>query len=92
VADFVVDYAMLEQIEKTLTRLKSEFEQIDSVEDSANWGDAGIAAAMGSFASNWKDHREKLLGSIEAMGKSAYECRTQTIHFDTDMQRQVTKH
>jgi hypothetical protein len=90
-ADFVVNYEMLHGIQETMGRLKSEFENIDAVKNAANWGDGGISSAMGSFASNWKIHREKVLGSMEAMGKSAAECASQTSCFDTKMQQTLTK-
>lgn len=80
--DFVVDYALLQSIQSTMNRLKGEFEGIDAVQHSADWGDGGIAGAMGSFASNWHIHREKMLGSMEAMAKNAGECMEQTRNLD----------
>lgn len=90
-ADFAVDYAMLEQVENTLNSLKSEFDGIDAVPDAADWGDDRIASAMGDFAGNWNDHRQKLLASMDAMAKHARDTRTGTGHWDTQMAQQVTK-
>lgn len=89
--DLCVDYGLLQQVENTLNSLKREFSNIDAVKHSANWGDGGIESAMGSFASNWSDHRQKVVGSIDAMIKNAHECRTKTDDFDTGMAQHLTK-
>jgi hypothetical protein len=89
--DFCVDYALLEQVENTLNNLKREFSNIDALRHTADWGDGGIESAMGSFASNWSIHREKLMGSLDAMIKNAHECRTQTDQYDTSMAQHLTK-
>ena len=90
-ADLVVDYGLLEQTENTLNSLKREFGNIDALRDSANWGDGGIGSAMGDFAGNWSDHRQKLVGSMDAMIKNVHETRTQTDQFDTCMAHDLTK-
>jgi hypothetical protein len=74
-----------------MARLKREFEDIDALKNAVDWGDSGISGLMGDFASNWSVHREKLIGSLDAMGTSASECRSQTSCFDTKMQQQLTK-
>jgi hypothetical protein len=90
VADFVVDYALLTQIENSLNRLTGEFEGIGSVPTATNWGDGGIAGAMGSFASNWQVHREKMIGSMEAMSANTQQCITQTSRYDDKMRQNLT--
>jgi hypothetical protein len=89
--DFSVDYALLDQVESTLSSLKSEFSNIDALPRSARWGDGGIESAMGSFASNWSDHRQQLISSLDAMIKNAHECRTQTGQYDTCLAQDLTK-
>lgn len=90
-ADFVVDYALLEQVENTLNSLKSEFDGLKAVPGAANWGDGGITSAMNDFATNWNTHREKLVKSMEAMSKHARDTRTGTEQWDTKNQQQLTK-
>jgi hypothetical protein len=89
-ADFTVDYGVLQQIEKALTSLKSEFSNIDAVRHAANWGHSDIDSKMGSFASNWSHHRQKLLGSMDAMLKNVHETLTGTDQYDTKLQHQLT--
>lgn len=89
-ADFVVDYALLEQVESTLNSLKGQFDSINAVPQAADWGDPRIASAMGDFAGNWSDHRAKLVASMEAMAKNANECRTATDQYDSKMQQYLT--
>ncbi|MDR0346510.1 MAG: hypothetical protein LBI49_26000 [Nocardiopsaceae bacterium] len=90
-ADLVVDYALLEGIENTLNSLKGQFDNINAVSQAADWGDPRISSAMGDFAGNWKDHRAKLVSSMQAMAKNANECRTATDKYDTGMQQQLAK-
>ena len=90
-ADFVVDYALLEQTENTLNGLKRQFTSIGSVPHAADWGDPRIASAMADFAGNWSDHRARLVSSMDAMAKNARECRTATDRYDTSMQQHLTR-
>lgn len=90
-ADFVVDYALLEQAENTLNGLKREFDGINAVPGVADWGDGGISSAMSDFATNWSHHRDKLVKSMEAMSKHARDTRTGTQQWDTKNQQQLTK-
>ena len=89
--DFVVDYALLEQVESTLANLKQQFGSISAEPHAANWGDPRIGSAMGDFAGNWNDHRAKLVSSMDAMAANARECRTATQHYDTTMQHDLSK-
>ncbi len=91
-ADFVVDYALLEQVENTLTGLKKEFDGIKGQEQgyTGAYGSGDIAGAMNSFAGNWNYHRGKITESMEALAKNVHEVRTQTNEYDTDLQNQVT--
>lgn len=90
-ADFVVSYALLEQVENTLNQLKGQFDNINAVPDAADWGDDRIASAMKDFAGNWKHHRQQLVSSMEAMAANARATRTGTDHYDTKMQQQLSK-
>ncbi len=76
-ADLKVDYQLLTSTERTLTSLTSEFQNIKAREGGYDgaMGSGDIAGAMDSFAGNWDYHREKLVGSMQALGKMV----TQTI-------------
>jgi hypothetical protein len=91
VPDLVVDYALLEQVENTLNSLKGEFDGINAVPQAADWGHGGIASAMGDFASNWSQHRERLVASMGAMAKHARDTRTGTEQWDTTTAQQVAR-
>lgn len=90
-ADFVVSYALLEQVENTLNQLKGQFDNIKAVPDEADWGDDRIRTAMKDFAGNWDHNRQKLVSSMEAMAGNARATRTGTDHYDTKMQQQLSK-
>ena len=90
-ADFVVDYGLLQQTHQALTTLTSEFSNIDAVPKAANWGHSGISAAMGSFAGNWSDHRSRLVHSMEAMTRNVHQTVTETQQFDSAYQHQLTR-
>jgi hypothetical protein len=91
-ADLVVDYTLLEQVENTLTGLKNEFQNIQAQEQgyTGAYGSGDVAGAMDDFAGNWSYHRGKIIDSMDALAKSVNEVRTQTSKFDGDMQRQLT--
>jgi hypothetical protein len=91
VADFAVDYALLEHVENTLNSLKSEFDGINAVPQAADWGHPSITSAMGTFASNWSDHRATMVGSMGAMAGHARDTRTGTSQWDTGMQQKLAK-
>lgn len=91
-ADFVVDYAVLQRVESALNHLKNEFAGINVVPPgAAGWGDSGIASAMSDFHTNWSHHRDQLVQSMEAMISHARDTRTGTEDWDTKNQRGLTK-
>jgi hypothetical protein len=91
VADFVVDYSLLEQVENTLNSLKGEFDGINAVPGAADWGDGGISSAMGHFAGNWTQHRDQVVKSMGAMSSHARDTRTGTDQWDTKNQQTLDK-
>ena len=90
-ADFVVDYALLQQVENSLNSLKREFEGINAVSHAADWGDGGIGSAMGDFASNWSYHRQQLMKSMDSMTKQVRETHVATNQWDAKNQQALTK-
>lgn len=92
-ADFVVDYTLLENVENTLNRLHSEFGNIQAQEQhySAAWGSGDIASAMNGFATNWSYHRSQMLKSMEALAKDVHTVRSETKQYDQHLKSEVTK-
>jgi hypothetical protein len=68
-ADLKVDYQLLASIHATMTGLATEFQDIEDQASSyaAAYGYDAITGAMGSFAGNWSDHRQKLLGTMRSL-------------------------
>jgi uncharacterized protein YukE len=91
-ADLKVDYQLLDSTEHTLTSLTSEFQNIKAQTGSYDgaMGSGDIASAMDSFAGNWDYHRQKLVGSMQALGKMISESRQQFTKTDTKLAKSLT--
>jgi hypothetical protein len=78
-ADLKVEFGLLDSAEKTLTSLTSEFQNIKAQESGYEgaMGSGDIAGALGSFSGNWDYHRDKLVGSMQALGKMITESKKQ---------------
>jgi hypothetical protein len=92
-ADLKVDYQLLDSIERNLSSLVSEFQNIEVQESSYDsaMGSGDIVGAMGSFAGNWDYHRKKLVGSMEALGKMVSETRQGFQKTDCQLASSLTK-
>lgn len=91
-ADLKVDFSLLDSTEQTLTSLISEFQNIRAQESGYDgaMGSGDIASAMDSFAGNWDYHREKLVGSMQALGKMISESKTKFHETDTKLASSMT--
>jgi predicted methyltransferase MtxX (methanogen marker protein 4) len=91
-ADLKVDYQLLDSTERTLASLTSEFQNIRSQESSYDgaMGSGDIASAMDGFAGNWDYHRQKLVGSMQALGKMISESKQQFTKTDTKLAASLT--
>lgn len=78
-ADLKVDYQLLDSTERTLSSLVSEFQHIKARDGSYDgaMGSGDIASAMDGFAGNWDYHRQKLVGSMQALGTMISESKDQ---------------
>lgn len=91
--DLKVDFEVLRSSQKTLSQLKSDFDNIENRRDDTRniWGHESIRDAMDEFASNMDHHREDLSKSIDATGKKVES----TIHTfekaDENMKEQLEK-
>ena len=78
-ADLRVDYQLLASIDRTMSGLIGEFENIEdqaSAYDQA-YGSGAITAAMGSFSGNWSNHRKTLLGTMQNLDHMVTETASQ---------------
>lgn len=93
--DLKVERHLLEETERNLHSLKSEFSKIKARTehyDSA-FGSPDIVAAMGDFSGNWDYHRRKLLQSIENLGKLVHETNEKFHEADEKLKKaQDAKH
>lgn len=87
VADLKVDYQLLDSTERTLSSLTSEFQHIKARESGYDgaMGSGDIASAMDSFAGNWDYHRDKLVGSMQALGKMITESKKKFTETDSQL-------
>lgn len=92
-ADLKVDYQLLDLIERSLSSLHSEFQNIKA-QTSAYNGDMGsgaVASAMDGFAGDWNDHRETLLNSIQKLGTMISETRRQFQNTDNTLAGSISE-
>jgi uncharacterized protein YukE len=70
VEDLRVDYYALEDSERTLSTLKSEFDDIENRRDDTSgvWGHDGVKDAMDEFAGNMDYNRGKLSEKLTEVG------------------------
>jgi uncharacterized protein YukE len=92
-ADLVVDYNLLDQVESTLSGLRSEFSDIQAQQHAyvSAWGSGAIASAMDDFAGNWDYHRKELLDSMESLGEMVGQCKSSFAKADTDLANSLTR-
>ena len=69
--DLKVDYATLDDSERSLQRIRQEFESATNRRDvlRGSWGSGPIADAMDDFVDNWDRHRNKLVESLKSVGE-----------------------
>lgn len=69
--DLTVDFGFLAECERKLSKLKRDFEGIETRRDDMreHWGSGDIADAMADFVDNWDDYRTRLVEAIEGVGK-----------------------
>jgi uncharacterized protein YukE len=75
--DLKVDYNLLDQSEKALSSLVSEFQNIKAQESAYDgaMGSGDVASAMGDFAGNWDIHRKKLVDKMQHTGELIHQSK-----------------
>jgi hypothetical protein len=70
-ADLVVDYDLLTELERSLTFVDQEFKnltgEVHDIDSDSGWGSDDIHSAMNTFQHNWRAHRAKLESAIDAL-------------------------
>jgi hypothetical protein len=92
-ADLKVDYQLLDSIERSLSSLLSEFQNIQvrtGAYDGA-MGSSAVVSAMDGFAGNWNDHRQNLISTMQALGKMVSETRQQFQQTDNKLKDTLTQ-
>ncbi len=90
-ADLKVEFDLLNSAKKTLTTLTSEFQNIKAQESGYDgaMGSGDITGALGSFSGNWDYHRNKLVGSMQALGQLIDESEKQFHQTDDQLARNL---
>lgn len=93
VADLKVDYQLLSSIERRLTSLQGEFQNIQAQTSGYDgaMGSGDVASAMNNFSGNWNDHRKDLLNSIETLGKMVSETIAKFQQTDNKLKSSLTQ-
>ena len=86
-ADLKVDYQLLGSTERTLSSLTSGFQRIKARESGYDgaMGSGDIASAMDSFAGNGDHHRDKPVGSMQALGRMINESKKKFTETDSNL-------
>ena len=76
-----------EDSQAALKKIMGEFENASKRVDvnSDIWSNGHVADAMHSFATNWKDHREKLLKKMDDAYKHSEKCLQSWLKVDASL-------
>jgi hypothetical protein len=91
-ADHVhVDLTLLADTAQALGVLGTEFSQAGAIVDENHEavGAHPLVSALGSFASNWKQHRRSLVASIDAVAKMAQTGHESYVRLDGEQAREL---
>ena len=90
-ADLKVEFDLLNSAKQTLTTLTSEFQDIKAQEHAYDgaMGSGDITGALGSFSGNWDYHRNKLVGSMQALGQLIDESEKQFHQTDDQLAKNL---
>ncbi|MGW0813281.1 hypothetical protein ACWD00_08530 [Streptomyces viridiviolaceus] len=70
-SDLVVNVDLLVESETRLKSIKKELENLDNRKDDMQpyWGSGQIADVMSEFVDNWDDYRDKMMETVDTVGK-----------------------
>ncbi|MDG9708061.1 hypothetical protein [Streptomyces sp. DH10] len=92
-SDLVVNIKLLVDSESRLNRIKKELNDLDNRKDDMNpyWGSSQIAEVMGDFVDNWEKYREKMLETVENVGKLVTSTIDGFTGLDSDLAKELRK-
>jgi hypothetical protein len=93
VADHLrVDLGLLQETATALNQLKSEFENSGDIADDegASVGAGDLRDALHSFATNWKAHRNGIVGGIKAVSQMAQSGHDGYIEVDEKLAKSLS--
>lgn len=92
-ADLKVDYQLLDSIERNLSNLVSQFENIEAQTGSYDsaFGSSDISGAMGNFAGNWDSHRKQIVSSMKSLGQMVSATKKHFQDADDKLAASLTK-
>jgi len=82
-----VDLTLLQSTASALDHLKSEFEHSGDIvtDEGASVGADSLRDALHDFATNWKAHRNGLVGGIDAVSKMAHSSHDGYVEVDDNL-------
>lgn len=93
-SDLRISYAELESAKASMTRLSADFNNIQTQESEYNaaFGSPSVIAAMGSFAGNWTDHRQKIESQMNNLTTMLSKALTDFPRTDQQYAAELRKH
>jgi hypothetical protein len=92
--DLVVKFQMLEDSQSSLKSIMTEFDKTETRVDGLDdiWSDGDVQSAMHSFATDWQDHKQKLLQKMDDAYKHSAKCLQSWQKSDSSLAASVTTH
>ncbi|CAL9475603.1 hypothetical protein [Streptomyces sp. Tu 3180] len=69
--DLIVNVDLLVESESALSKIQKDLKDIGNRKDDMRpyWGSGEISEAMDKFVDNWDDYRNKMIESLDSVGK-----------------------
>ncbi|MFJ7331719.1 hypothetical protein ACIQUU_00470 [Streptomyces sp. NPDC101116] len=92
-SDLVVNIDLLVDSESRLKSIKKELNDLNNRKDDMHpyWGSGQIADVMGDFVDNWEKYREKMLETVENVGKLVTSTIDGFTGLDADLAKELRK-
>ena len=90
--DLKVDYATLDQSERSLQRIATELEGAEARRhaNAGIWGSSDVADAMSEFVGNWDRHRRELIESLYSVAGMCASAREGFAGSDRQLAAELT--
>ena len=93
-SDLVVKFKELEDSQAALKKIMTEFDHSSDRTDADSdiWANGHVEDAMHSFATNWKDHKNKLLKKMNDAYNHSAKCIEYFEKTDSSLANSLTTH